>query len=215
MIVINSLANTYTLQSIAFGTFIPQVFTVLQHQIIKPLHSSISIDVFWEWKRHSELHHFWATFGSLHPWAQWLRLRVGVRYPVWLHLNQRDAWNLLVMRASECKDYLTVGVVARRKWLGLVGRGGLMLRDGVCVGVVVFSALKVFISWATRPRPAQVGALPDDPAVSEASLRDASDAPIAGGKKKIEAQISLKEQFTQKRSSVLTPSQVKFLHPKK
>lgn len=53
---------------------------------------------------------------------------------------------MLVMRASECKDYLTVGVVVRRKWLGLVGRGGLMLRDGVGVGVVVFSALKVFIS---------------------------------------------------------------------
>lgn len=76
-------------------------------------------------------------------------------------------------------DYLTVGVVVRRKWLGLVGRGGLILREGVCAGVVVLSALKVFISWATRPRPAQVGALPADPVSSEGALRDASDAPTS------------------------------------
>ncbi len=49
-------------------------------------------------------------------------------------------------RLCQCADYLTVGVVVRRKWLGLVGRGGLMPRGGVCVGVVVLSALKVFIS---------------------------------------------------------------------
>lgn len=63
-----------------------------------------------------------------------------------------------------------------------------MPREGVCMGVVVLSALKVFISCATRPRPAQVGALPGDPASSEAALREASDAPISA---KREGQISL------------------------
>lgn len=48
--------------------------------------------------------------------------------------------------ASVCMGYLTVGVVVRRKWTGLEGRGGLMPRDGICVGVAVLSALKVFIS---------------------------------------------------------------------
>ena len=48
--------------------------------------------------------------------------------------------------ASVCKDYLTVGVVVRRKWLGFEGRGGLMPRGGVCAGEAVFSTLKVFIS---------------------------------------------------------------------
>lgn len=79
--------------------------------------------------------------------------------------------------ASVCEDYLTIGMVVTRKWPGLVGRGGLMPRGGVCEGVVVLSALKVFISWATRPRPAQVGALPDDPASSKAALRGASNSP--------------------------------------
>lgn len=42
-------------------------------------------------------------------------------------------------------DYLTVCVVVRRKWPGLLGRGGLT-REGVCGEGVVFSLLKVFIS---------------------------------------------------------------------
>lgn len=55
-----------------------------------------------------------------------------------------------------------------------------MPRGGGCVAAVVFSTLKFFISWATRPRPAQVGAaLPVDPACAGAALRDASDAPVS------------------------------------
>lgn len=74
--------------------------------------------------------------------------------------------------------YLTVGVAVRRKWLGLAGREGLMPREGVCVGVAVVSALKFFISCATRPIPARVGALPADLVSSEAELPD-TDAPIS------------------------------------
>lgn len=67
--------------------------------------------------------------------------------------------------ASLCTDYLTEGVVVRRKWLGLVGIGGLIPRDGVCAGEL--STLKVFINCATLPRPAQGVVFPDDPASSE------------------------------------------------
>ncbi|CAB1441117.1 unnamed protein product [Pleuronectes platessa] len=76
---------------------------------------------------------------------------------------------------SERVDYLTLGVVVRRKWLGFEGRAGLMPR----LGGVALSVLKVFISWATRPRPAQVGALPDGPLSSEAAHSDTCDAPIS------------------------------------
>lgn len=54
----------------------------------------------------------------------------------------------------QCKDYLTVGVLVWRKWLGFVGRGGLIPREVVCMGFEVWSVLKVFVSWATRPHPA-------------------------------------------------------------
>lgn len=118
-------------------------------------------------------------FGVFHQLAHWLRLHIGVRFPVWLHTYQRDAWNSVLVCTLVCKDYLTVGVVVRRKWFGLLGRGGLMPRGGVSAAVVVFSALKVFISWATRPRPAQVGALPNGPASSETALQDTSDATVS------------------------------------
>lgn len=78
-----------------------------------------------------------------------------------------------------CKDYLTVGVAAIRKWLGLEGSGGLATRDGACAAAAL-SALKAFVSWATRPRPAQVGAPPAGLPSCEASFRGASAPPISG-----------------------------------
>lgn len=77
----------------------------------------------------------------------------------------KHGWSLAM-----CKDYLTVGVVVIRKWLGLEGRAGLAPRDGA--GANAFSALKVFMSCATRPRPAQVGTPPTGPA----SFQDTSAA---------------------------------------
>lgn len=87
----------------------------------------------------------------------------------------KHGWNLAM-----CKDYLTVGVGVIRKWLGLEGRAGLMPRDGA--GADVFSALKVFISCATRPRPAQVGTPPVGSASCEAALQDASATAWTSGK---------------------------------
>lgn len=57
-------------------------------------------------------------------------------------------WGIKAERAYvyQREDYLTVGVVVRRRWLGLEGRGGLMLREGVCEDGVAPSVLKVFIS---------------------------------------------------------------------
>lgn len=82
----------------------------------------------------------------------------------------KRGWNLAM-----CKDYLTLGVGVIRKWLGLEGREGLTARDGA--GADVFSTLKVFMSCATRPRPAQVGA---GPASGEAAFQGAS-APRRSG----------------------------------
>lgn len=84
----------------------------------------------------------------------------------------------------QCTDYLTVGVLVWRKWPGFVGRGGLIPREGVCAGFIVLSTLKVFISWATRPRPAQIGALPDVLGSSELAFWSFSDSPISGRKRK-------------------------------
>lgn len=85
----------------------------------------------------------------------------------------KHGWNLAM-----CKDYLTVGVVVIRKWLGLEGRAGLTPRDGA--GADVLSALKVFMSCATRPRPAQVGAPPGGPTSCEAAFQDTSAARTSG-----------------------------------
>lgn len=106
-------------------------------------------------------------------------LRLCSRCPTLSYLNHRDAWSWVGVSSSVCKDYLTVGVVVRRKWLGLVGSGGLMPREDVCEGLVVLSTLKFFISWATRPRPVQVGAPPDFPASSEAVLSAVFDATVS------------------------------------
>lgn len=57
-----------------------------------------------------------------------------------------NLWDSAVACASVCEDYLTVGVVVRRKWLGLVGRVGLMPRGGLFAGGVVLSVLNDFIS---------------------------------------------------------------------
>lgn len=64
-------------------------------------------------------------------------------------------------------DYLTEGVVVARRWLGLVGKGGLVPLVGVCPGDCggpgEVSVLKAFISWATLPRPVHGGVtFPED-----------------------------------------------------
>lgn len=94
-------------------------------------------------------------------------LSVPVFVILWFGLISRgkDTWDQVGVCPSSFKDYLVV----KRKWLGLVGRGGLIPRESAaCVGV---SALKVFISSATRPRPAQAGAVPDAPASAEPGCR--------------------------------------------
>lgn len=72
-----------------------------------------------------------------------------------------------------CADYLTEGVVAERRWLGLVGRGGLVPLVGVCPedwgGPAEPSGLKAFMSCATLPLPAHGGVpFPEERASSEA-----------------------------------------------
>lgn len=47
--------------------------------------------------------------------------------------------------AAAGSHYLTEGGVARRRWPGLLGRGGLTPRGGGCPGAAAFSP-KVFIS---------------------------------------------------------------------
>lgn len=106
-----------------------------------------------------------------HPLAPRVKLRTGVDCPG--RQKKKDGWNLAM-----CKDYLTLGVVAIRKWLGLEGRGGLTPRDGA--GAAAFSALKVFMSCATRPRPAQVGAPPAGPASCGTAFQGTSTARTSG-----------------------------------
>lgn len=72
-----------------------------------------------------------------------------------------------------CLDYLTEGVAEERRWLGLVGRGGLVPLVGVCPedwgGPAEPSGLKAFKSCATLPRPAHGGVpFPEERASSEA-----------------------------------------------
>lgn len=133
-----------------FGISFPQrVFTVLQHPNIKEHHyiqafpllcfgsNAVNFTI-------SESH-LWSS-PSHEPTGRGSTL--GVRHcPVWLFFESRGCAALGgSVCASVREDYLTVGVFVRRKWLGLLGRGGLMPRGGVCVGAVVLSALKVFIS---------------------------------------------------------------------
>lgn len=118
----------------------------------------------------------WATFWALRPWTHWLTLHKPCLSCVALFESQEHTVVVGVTVPSACEDYLMVGVVVTRKWLGLLGRGGLMPREGPCAEDVVVS--KVFISWATRPRPAQIGGFPDVPASSEGAFRNVSNAPI-------------------------------------
>lgn len=85
-----------------------------------------------------------ATLGALNPINPLCKVSMldVPDCPVWLYLGDKAKW----ASVHQCEDYLTVGVVARRRWLGLEGRGGLMLREVVCEGGVAPSVLKVFIS---------------------------------------------------------------------
>lgn len=146
------------------------VYSTVASNNKRPLHSGTVIAALWE--RTSSC--MKVTFGGLETMSM-----LGVQHRLlWLSLNVANTW---ARRASVCKGYLTVGVVVRRKWTGLEGRGGFMPRDGVCVGGAAPSALKVFISWATRPRPAEVDLVVVS---SEAAPRDCSDAPVSVREKK-------------------------------
>lgn len=57
-----------------------------------------------------------------------------------------------------------------------------MPRDGVCADDVGLSVLKFFISCATRPRPAQVGAPPADPGSCGGVTGEESEAAASGKK---------------------------------